>query len=173
MTKIIDRLGLRYSEGKDMIYLYNWLLEDSGTDAIRAFFMLDDPASLAVGANRWGFSFMLNASITLTLDDIPIGIGSLWLNDLPVLSHQGMFGMMIARDYRGYGFGSLLCNNIIHFAKHYFNFEKLVLQVMGDNTSAVRLYEKFGFKCVYIDETMLKRPNGEYQEILLMERKLR
>ena len=164
-----NRLRLRYSEVMDTGYLYEWLSKAQNTSDIHNFFMADNEAGIALGAYRWSFSFSLNASITLLIDNIPIGIASLWLNELETFCHTGMFGMIVDPHYRGLGFGTLLCNNIIHFAKTNFNFDRLCAHVVSTNIPARKLYESFGFKTLYEDPKFVKRDN-KYISVLYIEK---
>lgn len=74
----------------------------------------------------------------------PIGCG------LGVIDNKyvGLFDIVIDRFYRNQGFGALMINNILGWArKNGANFA--YLQVLIDNSSAIKLYNKLGFKEEY------------------------
>ena len=73
-------------------------------------------------------------------------VGSASLNRLPRrMQHRGDFSVAVSKAYWNQGIGSKLLLEIIKFAREN-NFEMIDLQVRSDNTAAIHLYEKFGFK---------------------------
>ena len=73
-------------------------------------------------------------------------IGTASLNHKPKrMSHRGVFGISLKKAYWGYGIASALTEKILSFAKEN-GFEQLNLEVRSDNTRAIRLYEKYGFR---------------------------
>lgn len=78
-------------------------------------------------------------------------VGSASLNRLPRrMQHRGDFSVSIAKAYWNRGIGSLLTESVLSFARQN-DFMILDLQVRSDNTSAIHLYEKYGFVklCTY------------------------
>lgn len=83
-------------------------------------------------------------------------IGDASLNRLPRrMNHRGDFGISVLREYWNKGIGSRLLCEIIKFAKEN-SFEVIELQVRSDNTAAIHLYEKFGFKKFGTHKNFLK-----------------
>ncbi|EOP96998.1 GNAT family N-acetyltransferase [Bacillus cereus] len=83
------------------------------------------------------------------------------------ISHQGAFAMNILPEYRNYGIGRALLETLINWAKNNSKIEKVCLEVMEDNLSAIQLYKNLGFfeegrkaKGVKLD--------GGYQDLILM-----
>lgn len=73
-------------------------------------------------------------------------IGDASLSRLPRrMQHRGDLGISVLREFWNQGIGSQLLSAIINFAKVN-SFKVIDLQVRSDNTSAIHLYEKFGFK---------------------------
>lgn len=64
------------------------------------------------------------------------------------MSHRGNFAIAVLKDYWHCGVGSSLLREILRFAKDN-SFEIIDLEVRCDNTTAIRLYEKFGFKKLF------------------------
>lgn len=65
-------------------------------------------------------------------------------------SHIGRFGIMILDDYQGIGLGSYLTSEIIKLAKKELEpkIKIMRLEVYANNTPAIGLYKKMGFKIV-------------------------
>ncbi len=56
----------------------------------------------------------------------------------------GLFDIVVAKDYRNHGIGSLLIQHILKLGKNC-GAQKAYLQVMLNNPAALRLYQKLGF----------------------------
>lgn len=96
------------------------------------------------------FSQPGNGVFYVALDDDEI-IGSASLSVLPLrMAHRAELGISILKEYWGQGIGSAFTERIVGFARQN-GIEIIELQVRCDNTSAIRLYEKFGFQklCTY------------------------
>lgn len=73
-------------------------------------------------------------------------IGTASLNRKPKrMSHRGEFGISLKKAWWGCGAASAMMEKILAFAKEN-GFEQLNLEVRSDNTRAIRLYEKYGFR---------------------------
>lgn len=73
-------------------------------------------------------------------------IGCASLSRLPRrMRHRGDFSVSVAREAWGRGIGSRLLEGILAFAREN-GFSILDLQVRCDNTRAIHLYEKYGFR---------------------------
>jgi len=62
------------------------------------------------------------------------------------MAHRGEFGIAVKKSYWNQGIGTMLLEQILDFAKNVAKSEIVSLEVRSDNKSAIRLYEKFGFK---------------------------
>jgi len=60
-------------------------------------------------------------------------------------AHVGAIGMMVHDGYHNQGIGSRLLEAVIDLAENWLNLKRLELTVNTDNSSAIHLYEKFGF----------------------------
>jgi RimJ/RimL family protein N-acetyltransferase len=60
--------------------------------------------------------------------------------------HRGEMGIGILKDYWGIGIGSCLMEYFLKWAKSDETIKKVDLQVREDNTRAINLYIKYGFK---------------------------
>lgn len=98
-------------------------------------------------------------------------IGTASLNRKPRrMRHRGEFGISLKKAYWGYGIASALTREILTFAGAN-GFEQLDLEVRSDNTRAIQLYEKFGFRklCTFPDFFKI---NGEPIDFDLMNLEL-
>lgn len=160
-----EEFDIRYTESGDAKYLKEWL-SDEGT---REGFAMKTEREINDAVERWISFYNLKCSITLIMDDKPVGIGTLYLQPYERLKHQCEFGIVIDKDYRNRGIGSRLLKNIMHLGKNYFNIELLHLQVRADNLSGIRFYDRFGFKEFGRQDHWMKN-EGEFVGRIFMER---
>lgn len=100
-----------------------------------------------------------------------VGSAAIDLED-KVESHVGVFGITVAKEYRGDGIGKLLLENILKESKKIKKLKIIKLQVYSPNILAQNLYKKFGF----IEYGRL--PGGikyrnKYVDAILMYKKVR
>lgn len=62
------------------------------------------------------------------------------------LSHRATLGINVLKDFWGIGAGSLLMNEAVKHFNSNKQLSKFELEVRIDNTKAINLYKKFGFK---------------------------
>lgn len=75
-----------------------------------------------------------------------IGISSIDMKD-KTESHEGVFGLSIAKEYRGEGIGTILMKIVLEEAERHMPQLKIVtLGIFDGNLIAKDMYEKFGFK---------------------------
>lgn len=87
-------------------------------------------------------------------------VGNASLSRMPRrMKHRGDFSISVLKKYWNKGIGRQLLFEIIKYAKEN-SFEIIDLQVRSDNLSAIRLYEKFGFKKIGAHPAFFKM-NGE------------
>jgi RimJ/RimL family protein N-acetyltransferase len=79
----------------------------------------------------------------------------------PRVRHRGEFGLSVRREYWGLGIGSLMLDELIHWARAGGVISKINLRVRVDNVRAIKLYERKGF----VHEGTISREaliNGRY-----------
>jgi RimJ/RimL family protein N-acetyltransferase len=87
-------------------------------------------------------------------DNTIIGIAGIDMKD-KVEKHIGEFGISIAQGYRGEGIGTLLMEAVLtEAAENIPELQMVILDVFSNNTTAIAMYEKFGFV------TYGRLPNG-------------
>lgn len=161
----IPGLAVRYTEPGDGKYLKEWLMEPG---ILRWFPMLDE-VELDDAVPRWIAFCRYKCSITVTLNGVPCGIATLYLQPYKKLAHQCEFGIVVGTGYRNQGIGSYLLSCLMHLAKEQFHINLLHLQVYAENP-AIGLYKRFGFKEFGRQSHWIKELDGRYVARVFMER---
>lgn len=90
-------------------------------------------------------------------------------NTLRRYRHSGQFGMAVLKKYWGRGIGSALLGMLLEWTDSK-GFLRVSLQVYATNSSAIRLYKKFGFE----EEGRLRKDciisSGEFVDTIVMAR---
>jgi RimJ/RimL family protein N-acetyltransferase len=89
------------------------------------------------------------------------------------LSHTGLVGISILRDYRNQGLGRAMLTELIAWATAHPAIERLALAVFADNVHAIGLYESLGFKTEASLHRSIKLAPNQYADELLMARWLK
>jgi RimJ/RimL family protein N-acetyltransferase len=84
------------------------------------------------------------------------------------IRHRGMFGIAVARDWRGRGVGTALIRTMIDWARAHRHIEKIRLGVLGDNHRAIELYRRLGFEQEARRAAEFKLPGGRYCDDIMM-----
>lgn len=98
--------------------------------------------------------------------DNVVGIGNIMGNGRMRIGHQARLAISVRKDYWGQGVGSRIMQSLIDFVKER-SIEVITLEVYHDNESAIKLYQKFGFKEIGYFKNFSK-VNGEYKDAVLM-----
>ncbi len=87
--------------------------------------------------------------------------------------HEGLFGISIAKEYRGIGIGRLLMQTVLDEAQAQLSQLRIItLGVFGQNTIGRNMYEKFGFKEYgWLPEGIVRK--GVYDDHIFMYKKVR
>ena len=84
------------------------------------------------------------------------------------LSHTGTIGIAVHPDWRSLGIGHALLDRTILWATENRRIEKIKLNVLANNLSAVQLYKKKGFVIEGRHKDSLKYDDGTYVDDLSM-----
>jgi RimJ/RimL family protein N-acetyltransferase len=84
------------------------------------------------------------------------------------IKHQGSFGMIVKKDFRNQGVGKALLTVLLDWAKENPSIEKVCLEVVADNTNALRLYRNFGFVEEGLKTKAIKVDEQTYYDLILM-----
>ncbi|AXY26441.1 GNAT family N-acetyltransferase [Suicoccus acidiformans] len=132
----------------------------------------EDGTGLSLEAERALIQSYLYAETSLMLvievDGQIIGIGDLATLPYDKQAHVAEVGIFLIHEYWGYGIATMLFEEMLEFAQGV-GLKVLTLEVVTENTRAIKLYEKFNFKIVGEFSQRLKYPGG-YYDTYLMER---
>lgn len=160
-------VSIRFTDLSDGKYLKEWLHEPG----VLKWFPMFDEVEIDDAVQRWvGFS-RYRCSLTATIDGLPKGIATLYLQPYRKLAHQCEFGIIVAKEVRGKGIGALLIEHLERLAKETFKIELIHLQVYEKNP-AKRLYERLGYKEFGYQAEWIKEPDGTFVGRTFMEKKL-
>ena len=106
--------------------------------------------------------------IIVCLDDKIIGNCSLRIYKHAKDQHRSSIGIAIEKDYRGFGIGSLLFDEMIKLAKQTPGVEQIELDVIESNERALRLYKSKGFVETGTIPHQLKLKDGTYLDGITM-----
>jgi RimJ/RimL family protein N-acetyltransferase len=82
-----------------------------------------------------------------------IGVVTFIREDRIKIEHKGgIYGMFINPDYQGKGIGSELLSITLQKASEMKGLRQIILGVMSTNLSAIKLYEKMGFKTYAVEK---------------------
>lgn len=159
-------LTIRFTVPEDARYLKQWLSHHS---VIQAFPMYSD-IEVDDAVRRWISFSRIKASLTVEMNQKPVGISTVYIQSYKRIRHQSEFGIIVDHECRGRGVGSFLLSSILKLAKFQFHLELIHLQVYQDNP-AIRLYKKFGFQEYGFQKKWIKE-DGSYVGRSFMEREL-
>jgi len=98
-------------------------------------------------------------------------MGAGWSHRIKYKHVANIYSVYVTESMRGHGIGSQLLQTLLDRLATKSQIKKVSLTVTVDQSSAVALYEKFGFKQVGIAEKELKI-DGQYYDIAYMEKLL-
>ena len=84
------------------------------------------------------------AQLLLFVDGKLAGVAAIDLKDR-IKSHIGVFGISLAKEYRGKGLGKLLMKLILEEAKKLPKLKIITLECFAENEKAQNMYKNFGF----------------------------
>jgi len=95
-------------------------------------------------------------------------IGFVQVTDINRRSGWGYLGICLIPSQQAKGLGSEVLNLLENYLIQVTGLRKLLLYVVGNNTPAIKLYKKYGFKEVGVLKAHYKHSAG-YQDVILME----
>lgn len=108
-----------------------------------------------------------NDVMLVALDgDKVVGNAVLEAERIPRYSHRATLSVTVLKEYWGRGIGTELIKRLIEFAKST-SLSVVSLEVRADNSRAITLYEKFGFKKIGVYEQYFKIGERFFDAILM------
>ncbi|KYP95752.1 spermidine acetyltransferase [Sodalis-like endosymbiont of Proechinophthirus fluctus] len=101
------------------------------------------------------------------IDKQGVSVGLVELVDIDHIHRRAEFSILVAPEYQGKGYASEATHLALNFGFMILNLHKLYLIVDEENTKAIHIYTKFGFKQegVLLQEFFI---NGKYRNTLRM-----
>jgi RimJ/RimL family protein N-acetyltransferase len=154
---------IRYTHVNDAPYLRDWLLKPE----IQKWFPVSTEHEIDSAVQCWvGFS-KFNSSLTATIDQIPVGVGTLFLMPYRKVAHHCLFKVIVDPVHQRKGIGRSLLKNLKHLAKNAFHLELMHIEVFNGNP-LTHLLEEFGFH-EFARQAKYVKDQGEYFERILYE----
>lgn len=94
--------------------------------------------------------------LVVTNDNQIVANASFNCNSKERLKHRGEISIVVRKSCWGKGIGSKLMDHIIDFVKHNTVVSIISLEVRSDNTRAINMYKKYGFKTIGTFKGFLK-----------------
>lgn len=110
--------------------------------------------------------------ILLIIDQNPLNpcVGYIQLNKIDEQKKTSYFAIIIRRENQGAGLGRIALENLFIYVKDKLNLDKLCLEVLSNNTRAIKLYESLGFNRVTTQFSKKFDFNGVMTDIYQMEK---
>ena len=103
------------------------------------------------------------------IDNVVVGDLTLEVNSRARRRHTASFGISVDCHQRGKGVAKALMQEMINLCDNWLAVERIELTVFADNTTAIALYEKFGFVAEGVARRYAVR-NGQQVDALYMAR---
>ena len=103
-----------------------------------------------------------NALFLAEIDTHIVGSIALTRFGRPQLDHAAGLGLNVAAAFRGQGIGRALLQHSLQWAKQSSTIERIELEVIENNASAIHLYEQLGFQREGSKRHAVKKPQGYF-----------
>jgi diamine N-acetyltransferase len=98
-------------------------------------------------------------------DNMPVGTVN--LANIDYKNQKAEFGIMISESFWNKGYAYESSQRFIDYSFDEFNLNKIYLEVLKENKTAINLYEKLGFiEAGILKEDIFK--NGKFKDVLIM-----
>jgi putative acetyltransferase len=156
----------RLAVAEDAPFLKKWLLAPN----ILQWFPMCDEREIDDSIRIWMSYIKMDACFTAVVNQEVAGMSILYLQPYKKFSHQCLFAIIVAEQFRGQGVGTELLNYMMKEAKEKKQIELLHLEVYEGNP-AYRLYERLGF-VEYGRQPHFIKWEGKYFAKILMQKRL-
>lgn len=158
-------MTVRMSKESDGKLLKKWLM----VPEVLRWFPMDTEREVDDSIRIWMNYIKQDAAYTIEESGKPIGMAVLYLQPLKRLKHQTLFAIVIDPNYRGKGYGTMLCKAVEQEAREKHGITNLHLEVYEGNP-AEKLYKRLGFVEYGRHPGFLKEMSGEYINKIMMEK---
>ena len=111
-----------------------------------------------------------SCSLAIDFGTPPRHIGNVYFRDIETISGRAEFHIFIGdKNLRGRGIGSEIMQRSVEYARDALHLRRLYLFVLANNSAAIRVYEKVGFRTEGV-LTAHALKNGRYEDVWIMGR---
>jgi aminoglycoside 6'-N-acetyltransferase len=104
----------------------------------------------------------------ITFDGALAGLIQYGEEEDPMYRHAGM-DLFLAEEFQGRGLGTDAVRTLARYLVHERGHHRLTIDPAADNTPAIRVYEKVGFRPVGVMRRYERLPGGDWHDGLLMD----
>jgi RimJ/RimL family protein N-acetyltransferase len=159
----IEKVDIRYSKLEDEKDLIHWLQDPENNK----WFPFSEEKEIKESVKNWiGYS-KYKASLTATINDKPIAVGTLFLMPYRKVSHLCMFYLIVDKDFRRKKIGTSMLKNLLNLAKSYFYLESVYIEIF-EGCDMLYLLKKFDFKEIAYQRYYVKN-NDKFSARILLE----
>lgn len=98
-------------------------------------------------------------------------VGFLEIRSMNFVHGWGWLGICLDRSARGKGFAQESLALVEKYCQHTFGLRKILLEVVANNTAAIKLYKKSGYETVGVHREHFFQ-DGKYWDVMVMEKKI-
>lgn len=110
--------------------------------------------------------------ILAEVDNQLVGYANLIISELTWVRHLGEIHLMISRECRGLGLGSLLADEIFAMAKN-LGMQKIIARMAFDQRGAIQVFERLGFRAEALLSDFVIDRNDRTHDLLVMSHDVR
>lgn len=160
MIEIPD-FDIRYSELSDGAHLEEWFLDPLVCDDFPfEFEERGDALKNWIGFSRY------KASLTATIQNTPVAIGTLFLMPYKKVAHHCSFYLIVDPEHRRKGVGTSMVRNLLHLAKSRFRLESVHAEIYQPS-KLLSILNRLQFEQFAIQENFVKSESCSRARLLL------
>jgi len=159
---------LRELEKKDLSQLNSWRNDKKLLDQLGNNFLFISGAVDEVWFDNYLQSREKTVRLAIILKERDLYIGNVNLTSIHPINRSAEFSLMIGEEvYRGKGIGLLATRIMLQHAFEDRGLNRIHLDVLKENTAALKLYEKAGFKREGVKRQDIFK-NGTFHDVVMM-----
>lgn len=157
MNRVTDSSDytIRYTIRDDAKALYSWLVQES----IMHWFPMSTKSEVEMFIKNWIGCCALKCSLTALINQMPVGIATLFIVPCKKMAHLSMGYMVVDPLFQKKGIGTSLTRNLVHLAKDYFSLESIYFEVY-ENCPIISILQKQGFHEIFSQDKFIKMDTG-------------
>ena len=157
-------LDIRYTSMKDLKQLLEWVKKPENSK----WFPFTTKNEIESSAKNWIAFSKYRASLTGSLNNEIVAIGTLFLMPYKKLAHEAMFYLIVDEKHRREGIGQDMLKNLINLAQNHFKLETVFAEVYA-GCPIIGLLKKMKFEKSATQEKYVKEGPNKYLDRLLFD----